>query len=105
MSVALSRSIRSRITPVIWLATMRVNVGAVVVAACLALVACGESPPPADAPRTPQPTVPSAGGLKVGDPAPDFTLPGSDGREYTLSSYRGRQAVVLAWFAKAFTSG
>jgi cytochrome oxidase Cu insertion factor (SCO1/SenC/PrrC family) len=79
------------------------TVGPFVVAACLALVGCGESPAPADAPPAPRPAVTSAGGLKVGDPAPDFTLPGSDGRDYTLSSYRGRQAVVLAWFTKAFT--
>lgn len=43
--------------------------------------------------------------LKVGDPAPPFSLIGSDGRTYSLSDYRGKQVVVLAWFAKAFTSG
>jgi peroxiredoxin Q/BCP len=43
--------------------------------------------------------------LRVGDPAPDFTLPGSDGRTYQLSHYRSRQAVVIAWFPKAFTGG
>ena len=43
--------------------------------------------------------------LKVGDQAPQFVLPGSDGRTYRLSDYRGKQVVVLAWFAKAFTSG
>ncbi|HEV8318164.1 MAG TPA: peroxiredoxin [Vicinamibacterales bacterium] len=43
--------------------------------------------------------------LKVGDPAPDFTLQASDGRTYTLADYKGKQAVVLAWFPKAFTSG
>ena len=43
--------------------------------------------------------------LGVGDAAPDFALPGSDGRTYRLGDYRGRQAVVLAWFPKAFTGG
>ncbi len=44
-------------------------------------------------------------GVKVGDKAPDFRLPGSDGKTYQLSAYRGNQAVVLSWFPKAFTSG
>jgi thioredoxin-dependent peroxiredoxin len=43
--------------------------------------------------------------LKVGDMAPDFTLLGSDGKIYKLSDYRDKQAVVLAWFPKAFTPG
>jgi peroxiredoxin Q/BCP len=43
--------------------------------------------------------------LQVGDPAPDFELLGSDGKTYRLADYRGRQAVVLAWFPKAFTPG
>ena len=42
--------------------------------------------------------------LKVGDPAPDFTLPGSDGKTYSLSQLKGKH-VVLAWFPKAFTAG
>ena len=46
-----------------------------------------------------------AGDLSVGDPAPDFTLQGSDGGTYTLSDYKGKQAVVIAWFPKAYTSG
>ena len=45
------------------------------------------------------------GALKVGDQAPPFALVGSDGRTYRLADYRGKQTVVLAWFAKAFTSG
>ncbi|MGH9148401.1 MAG: hypothetical protein ACRD1Q_16955 [Vicinamibacterales bacterium] len=40
--------------------------------------------------------------LKVGDPAPQFSLQGSDGKVYSLANYRGKQAVVLAWFVKAF---
>ena len=43
--------------------------------------------------------------LKVGDTAPDFTLPGTDGKTHKLSEYRGKRAVVLAWFPKAFTQG
>jgi len=40
-----------------------------------------------------------------GDPAPDFALPGSDGKTHKLSDYHGKQAVVIAWFPKAFTGG
>jgi len=43
--------------------------------------------------------------LKVGDQAPPFSLVGSDGRTYRLADYRDKQVVILAWFAKAFTSG
>lgn len=46
-----------------------------------------------------------AGGLAVGDPAPDFALTGSDGRTHRLSDFEARQAVVVAWFPMAFTSG
>jgi peroxiredoxin len=42
--------------------------------------------------------------LAPGDPAPDFTLPGSDGRTYRLEDLAGRP-VVIAWFPKAFTGG
>jgi peroxiredoxin len=42
--------------------------------------------------------------LKVGDPAPAFSLPGSDGKVHSLSEYKGK-TVVLAWFPKAFTGG
>jgi peroxiredoxin Q/BCP len=47
----------------------------------------------------------SAVALKIGDQAPPFSLIGSDGRTYNLADFRGKQVVVLAWFAKAFTSG
>ncbi len=48
---------------------------------------------------------PAAEELKPGDEAPDFTLPGSDGETYALKDFRGKQAVVVAWFPKAFTPG
>ena len=47
----------------------------------------------------------SAVELKVGDQAPDFTLQASDGNTYKLADFKGKQAVVLAWFPKALTSG
>ena len=53
---------------------------------------------PAQAPA--EPTV-----VKVGDMAPDFDLPGTDGKNHKLSDYRGKQAVVIAWFPRAFTGG
>ncbi len=43
--------------------------------------------------------------LNVGDEAPEFTLPGSDGEEYTLSELLEQGPVVLAWFPKADTPG
>ena len=46
-----------------------------------------------------------AADLKVGDAAPGFSLPGSDGKTYKLSTYKGKQVVVVAWFPKAFTGG
>jgi peroxiredoxin len=42
--------------------------------------------------------------LKEGDAAPAFTLPGSDGKNHSLSDNKGK-AVVLAWFPAAFTGG
>ena len=43
--------------------------------------------------------------LKVGDEAPDFSLAASDGKTYKLSDFKGKKAVVVAWFPKAFTQG
>ena len=41
----------------------------------------------------------------VGDAAPGFTLPGSDGKTHSLSDHAGKRVVVVAWFPKAFTGG
>ena len=46
----------------------------------------------------------SAVEVKPGDKAPDFSLPGSDGRTYRLKELAGRP-IVIAWFPKAFTAG
>lgn len=50
-------------------------------------------------------TAASAAGLKVGDEAPAFELKGSDGKTYKLEDFKGKKAVVVAWFPKAFTGG
>jgi hypothetical protein len=64
----------------------------VMAAAVLALsgaLAAQEKPPPGA-------RMPVEGGPKVGTPAPDFTLKTLDGKgEVTLSSFRGKQPVVL----------
>ena len=65
---------------------------AMVVAAMLMMAAAAHA-------QTPAPE------LKVGDQAPDFSLPASDGKTYKLSDFKGKQAVVIAWFPKAFTQG
>lgn len=43
--------------------------------------------------------------LHVGDTAPHFKLKASDGKTYSLKQFHGKQAVVVAWFPKAFTGG
>jgi peroxiredoxin len=44
--------------------------------------------------------------LKEGDEAPDFTLPVAGSRDkVTLSDFRGKANVVLAFFPAAFTGG
>ena len=68
------------------------------------VVSCqGASAPVSDAQSSAETRTISPVQLRVGDPAPQFTLPGSDGKVYSLASYQGKQAVVLAWFVKAFT--
>lgn len=43
--------------------------------------------------------------VEVGEPAPQFSLQASDGKTYSLSDFQGKQAVVIAWYPKAFTKG
>ena len=43
--------------------------------------------------------------LKVGEMAPDFTLPSDQKDPVTLSQYRGKKTVILAFYVLAFTGG
>lgn len=54
----------------------------------------------ADQPQAPpQPTV------KVGDVAPDFTLNDQNGKKVSLSEFKGKKNVALAFYVFAFTGG
>jgi len=53
----------------------------------------------ADQPATPDPKI------KVGDTAPDFKLRDQNGKDVTLSDFRGKKNVVLAFYVFAFTGG
>ena len=48
---------------------------------------------------------PTAAALQVGDQAPDFLLEATDGKTYSLSQFRGKEALVIAWYPMAFTRG
>ena len=50
------------------------------------------------------PTVPKTQ-LKVGDPAPDFTLIDDQRKPVKLSDFKGKKTVVLAFYVLAFTGG
>ena len=55
-----------------------------------------------------QQTAPPKTHLKVGDIAPDFTVPGrsnTTGMDIKLSDFQGKKTVVLAFFPAAFTGG
>jgi peroxiredoxin Q/BCP len=45
------------------------------------------------------------GKLKIGDPAPDFTLPNQSGQMVSLPDFVGQKIVVLYFYPKDFTSG
>ncbi len=81
---------------------------ALAVAACAqqqqqAPPAAGQKSQGAQAAATP-PAAPKTH-LKVGDPAPDFTLTNTKGEKVKLSDFRGKKNVVLAFYVLAFTGG
>ncbi len=79
----------------------------ILVTASLAIAQTTPSPTPA----RPAAPAPPKTHLKVGDAAPDFTLPstivGADSRtvRYKLSDLKGKKNVVLAFYVLAFTGG
>ncbi len=54
--------------------------------------------------QQPQPAIAKTH-LKVGDAAPDFTLPDTERKQVKLSDFRGKKNVVLAFYVFAFTGG
>lgn len=49
--------------------------------------------------------VSQAATLKVGDKAPDFSLPDQTAKQVKLSDFAGKKNVVLAFYVLAFTGG
>ncbi len=47
----------------------------------------------------------SESGWSIGALVPDVTMRGSDGVDYRLRDYVGKQAMVIAWYPKSFTGG
>jgi peroxiredoxin Q/BCP len=43
--------------------------------------------------------------LKVGDRAPDFTLPDQNGKTVKLADFHGKKSVILAFYPRASTPG
>jgi cytochrome oxidase Cu insertion factor (SCO1/SenC/PrrC family) len=90
---------------------IRKALGLLFLIAATAAVALGQSAPTQTAPQKPTTPPPAPHtNLKVGDPAPDFTLPSTivqDGKRvrYTLSDFKGKKNVVLAFYVFAFTGG
>lgn len=86
----------------------------ILLAAAAVLVAQTPGATPTGTPAATAPAAPPAAphtSLKVGQAAPDFTLPstvaGPDGRSmrYKLSDFKGKKNVVLAFYVLAFTGG
>jgi cytochrome oxidase Cu insertion factor (SCO1/SenC/PrrC family) len=70
---------------------------------CALAMLCFAMPAPAQQ-QQPQPAIAKTN-LKVGDVAPDFTLPNQAFKPVKLSDFRGKKNVVLAFYVLAFTGG
>jgi len=74
------------------------------VLAVASIAAAQPTPTQTPAPARTAPQAPHTN-LKVGQPAPDFTLNATDGKTYKLSDFKGKKNVVLAFYVLAFTGG
>lgn len=89
---------------------MKRNFKAVVVLLVLALVVpilsqCSSADTAVTPEARPAASAAEPAALKVGDKAPDFTLPDQDGKQVSLSQFQGKENVVLAFYVLAFTGG
>jgi hypothetical protein len=89
---------------------MRNVVVALAALTALSVTACTPKETSAVPSAKPEATAPAAAKpaakvLAKGDVAPPFKMMGSDGKEHTLAEHLGNEAVVVAWFPKAFTGG
>ncbi len=78
----------------------------VLLATALWLTALSGYKGPSDKPEKKESAPPPS--LKIGDKAPDFTLfafDGNDLKKVSLSDYRGKKNVALAFYVFAFTGG
>jgi AhpC/TSA family protein len=85
---------QKRLSNLLWAALLSCMLAAATLAPAVAQTKQG------DVGTTPMP--------KVGDVAPDFTLKyfdGNDLKDVSLSQYRGKKNVVVAFFIFAFTGG
>jgi hypothetical protein len=92
--------------------TIRTGFAILIILAAAVYTAAQSAPTQGAAPAKPATPPPAPHtNLKVGDPAPDFTLPstivGPDNKRvrYTLSDFKGKKNVVLAFYVFAFTGG
>lgn len=76
-----------------------INLFLVLLTAFVAVRAQETAPKPVTPPAAPKTH------LKVGQAAPDFTLPDTAGKPLKLSDFRGKKNVVLAFYVLAFTGG